>query len=68
MNIQRMAMKMQFIAGNMKGMQNNAQLMGSFQQLTNIAGYNNPNFEVMSTNLTNFEKCMDDILINSKMM
>ena len=68
MNVQRMAMKMEFIAGNMKSMENNEKIMNSFQQMAQIAGYNNPNFEFMSTNLTNFEKCMDDILINSKMM
>jgi len=29
---------------------------------------NNPNFELMSNNLQNFEKTMDDMLINGKMM
>ena len=29
---------------------------------------NNPNFEVMSNNLQNFEKTMDDMMINGKMM
>ena len=42
--------------------------MNSFQQMAQIANLNNPNFEMMSTNMTNFEKCMDDILINGKMM
>lgn len=42
--------------------------MSSFQQMAQIAGLNNPNFEMMSNNLGNFEKCMDDILINGKMM
>ena len=42
--------------------------MNSFQQMAQIANYNNPNFEMMSNNLTNLEKCMDDILINGKMM
>jgi hypothetical protein len=41
--------------------------MSSFQQMAAIAN-TNPNFEVMSNNLSNFEKCMDDILINGKMM
>lgn len=36
--------------------------------MAQIAGLNNPNFEMMSNNLGNFEKCMDDILINGKMM
>ena len=42
--------------------------MASFQQMATIANFNNPNFEVMANNLGNFEKCMDDILINGKMM
>ena len=43
--------------------------MGSFNQMTNmISQANNPNFEVMSGNLQNFEKTMDDMLINGKMM
>ena len=44
MNIQRMGMKMEFIAGNMKSMDNNEKIMGSFQQMAQIANYNNPNF------------------------
>ena len=40
----------------------------SFQQMAQIAGMNNPNFETMSNIMANFEKCMDDILINGKMM
>lgn len=63
-----MAMKMDFIAANMKSMDSNEKVMGSFQQMAQIANLNNPNFEVMSNNLSNFEKCMDDILINGKMM
>jgi len=42
--------------------------MGSFQQMAQIANVSNPNFENMSNNLGNFEKCMDDILINGRMM
>ena len=48
MNLQRMGMKMNFIAGHMKGMENNAQIMGSFEKLNQIAGNNTPNFNVMS--------------------
>lgn len=69
MNIQRMGLKMEFICGNMKTLQNNEAIMGSFNKMTNMLGYaNNPNFEVMSGNLQNFEKTMDDMLINGKMM
>ena len=69
MNIQRMGLKMEFICGNMKTLQNNEAIMGSFNQMTNMLGHaNNPNFEVMGNNLQNFEKTMDDMLINGKMM
>lgn len=68
MNLQRMGMKMEFIAANMKSMDSNQKVMASFEQMAQIANYNNPNFEIMSNNLANFEKCMDDILINGKMM
>lgn len=44
MNLQRMAMKMEFIAGNMKSMENNEKVMSSFQQMAQIANLNNPNF------------------------
>lgn len=45
MNIQRMGLKMEYIAGNMKSMQNNEQIMGSFQKMANIVGQTtNPNF------------------------
>lgn len=49
-------------------MDSNEKIMNSFQQMAQIANYNNPNFEIMSNNLSSFEKCMDDILINGKMM
>ena len=52
----------------MKSMDSNEKVMGTFQQMAQIAGMNNPNFEAMSNNMANFEKCMDDILINGKMM
>lgn len=69
MSIQRMGLKMEFIAGNMKTMQNNQAIMGSFDKMTQMLGYsNNPNFELMSNNLQNFEKTMDEMLINGKMM
>ena len=55
MNIQRMGLKMEFIAGNMKSMQNNEAIMGSFNQMSNMMGQaNNPNFEMMGNNLQNF--------------
>ena len=45
MNIQRMGLKMEFICGNMKTLQNNEAIMGSFNKMTNMLGYaNNPNF------------------------
>lgn len=56
MNIQRMGLKMEFICSNMKTMQNNQAIMGSFEKMTNMLTYgnNSPNFEVMSNNLQNF--------------
>ena len=56
MNIQRMGLKMEFISGNMKTMQNNEAIMGSFNKMTQMLSYsnNNPNFESMSNNLQNF--------------
>ncbi len=70
MNIQRMGLKMEFICSNMKTMQNNQAIMGSFEKMTTMLSYgnNSPNFEVMSNNLQNFEKTMDEMLINGKMM
>lgn len=70
MNIQRMGLKMEFICGNMKTMQNNEAIMGSFNKMTQMLNYSNtnPNFESMSNNLQNFEKTMDEMLINGKMM
>ena len=70
MNIQRMGLKMEFICSNMKTMQNNQAIMGSFEQMGQMMSYasNTPNFESMSNNLQNFEKTMDEMLINGKMM
>jgi len=69
MNMQRMGLKMEFIGSNMKTLQNNQTIMGSFEKMTTMLGYsNNPNFEMMSNNLQNFEKTMDDMLINGKLM
>ena len=52
----------------MKSMQNNQKIMDSFQQMAAFVNMNNPDFEAMSTNMSNLEKCMDDILINGKLM
>jgi hypothetical protein len=50
-------------------MQNNQAIMGSFDKMAAMLNYSNsPNFEVMSTNLQNFEKTMDEMMINGKMM
>lgn len=55
MNLQRMAMKMEYIGANMKSMESNQKVMGSFQQMANLMNYNgNPNFEMMSNNMSNF--------------
>lgn len=53
----------------MKTMQNNQQIMGSFQKMANIVGQtNNMDFESMANNMQNLEKCMDEMMINTKMM
>ncbi len=45
MSIQRMGLKMEYIAGNMKSMQNNQQIMTSFQKMAALVGGTmNPNF------------------------
>jgi len=44
MNLQRMAMKMEFIGANMKSMDSNEKIMGSFQTMAQIANFNSPNF------------------------
>lgn len=49
-------------------MDSNEKVMESFNKMAQIAGINNPNFETMSNNLSNFERCMDEIMINGKMM
>lgn len=56
MNVQRMGLKMEFIASNMKTLQNNQAIMGSFNNMTNMLSIanNNPNFEMMTANLQNF--------------
>ncbi len=69
MNIQRMGLKMQYIAGNMKTMQNNQQIMSSFQKMAAIVGNTmNVDFEGMANNMQNLQKCMDEMMINTKMM
>lgn len=54
MSLQRMGMKMEFIAANMKSMDSNEKVMTSFQKMANFANLNSPNFEVMAGNLGNF--------------
>lgn len=45
MSIQRMGLKMEYISGNMKSMQNNQQIMTSFQKMAALVGGTmNPNF------------------------
>lgn len=43
--------------------------MNSFQSMAQAVGYvNNPNFEGMANNMQQFERTMDQMLINTKMM
>lgn len=53
----------------MKTMQNNQQIMSSFQKMAAIVGNTmNVDFEGMANNMQNLEKCMDEMMINTKMM
>ncbi len=53
----------------MKTMQNNQQIMNSFQKMAAIVGNTmNVDFESMANNMQNLEKCMDEMTINTKMM
>jgi hypothetical protein len=50
-------------------MQNNQQIMNSFQKMAAIVGNTmNVDFESMANNMQNLEKCMDEMTINTKMM
>ncbi len=49
-----MGLKMEFIGANMKNMQNNQAIMGSFDQMAKIVNYNNnPDFTQMANNMGN---------------
>lgn len=51
-------------------MENSAQIMNSFQSMGRLINNNagNVNFEQMSSNMQNFERTMDELLINTKMI
>ncbi len=50
-------------------MQNNQQIMTSFQKMAAlVGGAMNPNFQQMANNMQSLQKCMDEMTINSKMM
>lgn len=69
MNMQRMAMKMDNLVTQIKSNNSNQMMMGAFNKITNLMYYSKqPNIEVMATDLERFERCMDDMLINGKVM
>ena len=69
MNMQRMSMKMDNLVTSIKSSHSNQVMMGAFNKITNLMYYSKqPNIEVMATDLERFENCMDEMLINGKVM
>lgn len=63
-----MGMRNEMMTGQLKTMQNNQQIMNSFNQVGHIANTMNPNFEQMAYNMNQFEEGMTKMTINQKMM
>lgn len=64
-----MSMKMDNLVTTIKSNHSNQLMMGAFNKITNLLYYSKqPNIEVMATDLERFERCMDDMLINGKVM
>ena len=70
LSTQRIALKMDYMCGQIKSQSNNEALINSFSNLTNVASQNmaNFNFETMSNQMEKFNTSMDDMMINNKMM
>jgi hypothetical protein len=67
-NLQKMGMRNEMMTGQLKTMQNNQQIMNSFNKMGQIANSMNPNFEQMAYNMNQFEEGMTKMTINQKMM
>ena len=70
LSTQRIALKMDYMCGQIKSQRNNEALINNFTQLTNVATHNmgNFNFETMSNQMEMFNNKMDEMMINNKMM
>ena len=70
LSTQRIALKMEFMCGQIKSMKTNENFVNSFSQLTQVASQQmgNLNFENMSVQLDQFNNKMDEMMINNKMM
>lgn len=70
LSTQRIALKMDFMCGQVKSMRSNEQMVNSFSNLTQVASQQmgNFNFEKMATQLDVFNNKMDEMMINNKMM
>lgn len=56
------------MAGQIKTMQTNQQLMNTFDKMGQLAGQMNPNFEQMANSMSQFEENQTKMMINQKMM
>jgi hypothetical protein len=67
--MQRMSMKMDNLVTQIKSNNSNQMMMGAFNKITNLMYQSKqPNIEVMARDLERFENCMDEMLINGKVM
>lgn len=56
------------MSGQLKTMQSNQQLMGTFNKMGQIANQFTPNFEQMANTMGQFEESQTKMIINQKMM
>lgn len=69
MSMQRMAMKMDNLVTTVKSGNSNQMMMGNFNKIANLLGNSNqPNIENMALNLDIFEKTMDEMTVNGRVM
>ena len=69
MNMQRMSMKMDNMITTIKSGNSNQIMMGSFNKIVTLLHYSKqPNIENMAANLEVFERTMDEMMINGKVM
>jgi hypothetical protein len=56
------------MTGQIKSMQNQQQIMGSFEKMGYLANQMTPNFEKMAYTMNSFEENMTKMTVNQKMM